>query len=34
VAITTGNAEEDARIQAMFAQSADQWEQTQEDMSL
>ena len=32
--ISTGNAEEDARIQAMFAQSADQWEQTQEDMSL
>jgi protein MPE1 len=34
VPISTGDADEDARIQAMFAQNADQWEQMQEDMSL
>jgi hypothetical protein len=34
VPISTGNADEDARIQAMFAQNADNWEQMQEDMSL
>ncbi len=33
VEISTGDAEEDKRIQAFFAQSGDQWEQTQEDMS-
>lgn len=34
VPITTGDADEDARIQAMFAQNAENWEQMQEDMSL
>jgi protein MPE1 len=34
VPISTGNADEDAKIQAMFAQNADNWEQMQEDMSL
>jgi len=33
VAVTTGNAEEDARIQAMFQQQEDQWEQDLDDMS-
>lgn len=33
IPISTGDAEEDAKIQAMFAQNADQWEQMQEDMS-
>ena len=33
VQITTGDAEEDARIKAMLGQEADQWEQTLEDMS-
>lgn len=32
--ITTGDEEEDKRIQAMLAQSADMWEQTQEEMSM
>jgi protein MPE1 len=32
-AVTTGNAEEDARIQAMFQQQEDQWEQDLDDMS-
>ena len=32
--ITTGNAEEDARIQAMFQQQEDQWEQDLDDMSM
>ena len=31
--ISTGNAEEDARMQAFHAQNVDQWEQMQEDMS-
>lgn len=30
--ISLGNAEEDAKLQAFFGQSADLWEQTQEDM--
>lgn len=34
VEISTGDAEEDKRIQAFFAQSGDQWEQTQDDMAL
>jgi protein MPE1 len=33
VQVTTGNAEEDARIQAMFQQQEDQWEQDLDDMS-
>ena len=32
VAITTGNAEEDERIQAMMRQEADQWQQNLEDL--
>lgn len=32
--ISTGDAEEDARIKAMFAQNEAQWEQMQEDMSM
>ena len=32
--ISTGNEEEDRRIAAFFEQSGDQWEKTQEDMSL
>jgi protein MPE1 len=32
--ISTGNEEEDRRIAAFFEQSGDQWERTQEDMSL
>lgn len=34
VEVSTGSAEEDARIKAMFAQNADQWEAMQEDMSM
>jgi protein MPE1 len=34
VEISTGDADEDKRIQAFFAQSGDQWEQTQDDMAL
>ena len=33
VTISTGNAEEDARIKAMFQQQEDQFEQDFEDMS-
>lgn len=32
--ISTGNEDEDRRIQAFFEQSGDQWERTQEDMSM
>lgn len=32
--ISTGNEEEDRRIAAFFEQSGDQWERTQEDMSM
>lgn len=34
VQVSTGNADEDARIQAMFQQQEDQWEQDLDDMSL
>lgn len=33
VQVSTGNAEEDARIQAMFQQQEDQWEQDLDDLS-
>lgn len=33
VAVTTGDAEEDAKIKAMLQQNADTWEEMQEDMS-
>lgn len=33
VTVTTGNADEDARIQAMFHEQEDQWEQDLDDMS-
>lgn len=33
VVISTGNAEEDARIKAMFQQQEDQWEQDLDDLS-
>lgn len=32
--ISTGNAEEDAKIQDFFAQQGQQWEQTQEGMAM
>jgi protein MPE1 len=31
--VSTGNADEDARIQAMLQQQTDTWEEMQEDMS-
>lgn len=31
--VSTGNADEDARIQAMLQQQTDTWEEMQDDMS-